>query len=138
MQPAMPPRPIWRSAALLTLAVLASACKVEQASVPPSAQNTPESQNLPETTSVEPAAYRGATIARQICVQCHDVGVADAKPIVDVGAPTFASIANSSDTAPSALKDRMTRSHPTMPSYALGEGSFEDISAYIVSLRKPG
>jgi cytochrome c5 len=128
VQTAAPPRTIWQSTALFTLAVLACACKAEQNTVPPGARTAPVSQIVPEATSVEPAAYRGATIARQICVQCHDVGVADAKPIMDVGAPTFASIANSSDTAPSALKDRMSRSHPTLPSYALGEGSFEDIS----------
>lgn len=131
MRASTPLRPICQTAALLALAVLVSACTPKDTVAPDSAQNAPE------TTSVEPPAYRGATIARQICAQCHDVGVPNAKPIVDVGAPAFASIAKSSETSPSALKDRMSRSHPTMPSYALGDGSFEDISAYIISLREP-
>lgn len=81
-------------------------------------------------------AYRGAAIAQQVCVQCHDVGVEGLAPKIQVGAPAFPDVANGDGVTAAGLADWMRKSHPAMPNFIFDEPSVAALSAYIMSLRK--
>jgi mono/diheme cytochrome c family protein len=84
--------------------------------------------------AADPAAYRGAAIAGQVCAQCHQVG--DTKPTISIpGAVPFTDVARRPETTPESLAAWLRTSHPSMPNYIFGEGETADIVAYIMSLR---
>jgi mono/diheme cytochrome c family protein len=86
--------------------------------------------------SQDTPVYRGSTIARQVCTQCHDVGAGSA-PAVNIGAPAFAAIAGSGEVTGASLLDKMRGAHPPMPQYLLEEAALADVAAYIESLQPP-
>ena len=81
-------------------------------------------------------AYRGAQIAQQVCVQCHDVGVAGLAQKMQVVAPEFPEVANGEGVTAAGLADWMRKSHPAMPNFVFDDASVAALSAYIMSLRK--
>jgi mono/diheme cytochrome c family protein len=88
----------------------------------------------PPPAEVDTAAYRGAAIAGQVCAQCHDIGLGQAAG-VDIGAPTFRSIAKRPESTPAGLEAWMRASHPRMPNYMFEGPDVADLAAFIVSLR---
>lgn len=97
----------------------------------------------PETTApaqqaeVDPAAYRGAAVAGQVCAQCHDVGQGAAAQQA-VGAPDFRDIAGRDTSTVEGLAGWMASNHPKMPNYLFSGGEVADLAAYIMSLRGEG
>ncbi len=91
----------------------------------------------PAQVEVEPAAYRGAAVAGQVCAQCHDVGMG-AGPAVEIGAPDFGEIAGRASSSAAGLAAWMQSNHPKMPNYLFSEGEVPDLAAYIMSLRPGG
>jgi mono/diheme cytochrome c family protein len=97
--------------------------------------SSPEAPNLTATASRadDPAVYRGAAIAAQVCAQCHTVSDAD-DPSPVPGAPSFMSVANRPGTTTDSLARWLTSSHPSMPNYIFDERSVGDLAAYVVAL----
>jgi mono/diheme cytochrome c family protein len=114
----------------LSFAFFLQACAPE--SSPPEARNS--SSPAPASTLDDPAAYRGAAIAGQVCAQCHDAS-ANGGPGPAVAAPSLMSVANRPDTTPQSLSLWLTSSHPTMPNYIFNKESVNDLVAYIMTLR---
>jgi mono/diheme cytochrome c family protein len=91
----------------------------------------PPSPSLPKA---DPAAYRGAAVAGQVCAQCHDIG--GRPPAVSIpGATAFNEVAHRPETTAESLAAWLRASHPSMPNYIFGETEAADIVAYIMSLR---
>ena len=84
---------------------------------------------------VDPAAYRGAAIAQQVCNQCHNIGLG-AGALAEVGAPSFTVIAGRPETSAEGLAVWMRASHAVMPNYMFEGADVADLAAFIVSLRK--
>jgi mono/diheme cytochrome c family protein len=108
---------------------------VIQACSPPA----PEREAVTDSTATarseqdDPAAYRGAAIAGQVCAQCHSVSGIDVKSPVS-GAPSFTSVANRPETTVDSLSRWLTSSHPSMPNYMFDQQSVGDLAAYIMTL----
>lgn len=85
---------------------------------------------------VDPAVYRGAAIAGQVCAQCHDVGTGT--PAQAFGAPDFRDIAGRPTSTPEGLAAWMRANHLEMPNYMFIESDLADLAAYIVSLGPTG
>lgn len=82
----------------------------------------------------DPAIYRGAAIAGQVCSQCHessDAGGGGSNP----NAPALAVVANRPDTNEAGLRHWLTTRHPSMPNYIFDDATVHDLVAYIMSLR---
>ncbi len=107
----------------------------------PLATATPPADATPAADAAQGGAdmavHRGAALARQVCVQCHDIGVPGAGPTMQIGAPTFPNVANSEGATAASLEQWMRTSHPTMPTYMFNDSSVTDLAAYIMSLHKP-
>lgn len=101
----------------------------------PASQTPPAPTPEPEASS--PAVYRGSALARQVCVQCHDIGVPGTAPATDVGAPGFSEVANRPDMTAEYLVQWMRSTHPTMPGFMFDAGSVADVTAYILDFRLP-
>jgi mono/diheme cytochrome c family protein len=100
---------------------------------PGSGTTTPPSPAPPP--DVDPAAYRGAAVAGQVCAQCHDVGGGAPPVIVIPGATAFVEVARRPETTAETLTAWLRASHPSMPNYIFGEKETADIVAYVMSLR---
>ena len=97
-----------------------------------------EAAPAPQVAASDPAAYRGAAVAAQVCSRCHDVGMG-APPVMEIGAPKFRDLAGQTDSTPESLAAKMRKSHPIMPDYIFGEAETADLAVYILSLRSdPG
>lgn len=131
---------IWRTAAMLGLAVWLGGCTPGDAD---QSSGRTESLNVGEagqyqtgessTTIASPEAYRGAGLARQVCAQCHDVTDGSDRSVVG-NAPTFRSVANRPGMTADALEDWLRSTHPTMPNYKFGATETEELVAYIMGL----
>jgi mono/diheme cytochrome c family protein len=101
--------------------------------LPPAA--APAAEAPPTQPVADPAAYRGAAIAGQVCAQCHNVGTAP--PVIAIpGATAFSEVARRPETTPESLAAWLRSSHPSMPNYIFGESETADIVAFIISLRQ--
>ncbi len=103
---------------------------------PPGPAESPDVE-APRATQVvtsDPAAYRGAAVAAQVCSRCHDVGMG-APPVMEIGAPKFRDLAGQTDSTAEGLAAKMRKSHPVMPDYIFGEAETADLAVYILSLR---
>jgi mono/diheme cytochrome c family protein len=116
--------------AILSLAMCLQACAPEAS--PPEISNP--SPLTPASQLDDPAAYRGAAIASQVCAQCHDAS-ADGGPGPVAAAPSLMSVANRSGTTPQSLSHWLTSSHPTMPNYIFNKEAVDDLVAYIMTLK---
>jgi len=93
-----------------------------------------EAARAPQVAAGDPAAYRGAAVAAQVCSRCHDVGMG-APPVMETGAPKFRDLAGQTDSTPESLAAKMRKSHPIMPDYIFDEAETADLAVYILSLR---
>lgn len=76
----------------------------------------------------------GRKIAEAQCARCHAVGQGEILSPND-DAPTFGSIANSEHNAQS-LRVFLRTPHVTMPSIVLSDRDRDDVTAYIMSMRR--
>lgn len=116
----------------LIAALAMAACGRDQKNTPISPPRA--SVPPPAVSEVDPAAYRGAAIAQQVCSQCHDIGLWQG-PEVPVNAPAFRDIARRPETTPERLAAWMAKSHAVMPNYMFTEPDVSDLAAFIASLR---
>ena len=77
----------------------------------------------------------GHRLARTWCVTCHVVD-RDQSTGASTGAPSFPAIAQMSSTTPWSLRVFLQTPHGRMPDLHLSVAEMQDISAYILSLRK--
>jgi len=77
---------------------------------------------------------RGRSLAENWCASCHSVS-GDQRPS-NARAPSFATIARSSDFNADRLAYLLLDPHPKMAKLALSRRAIEDIAAYISSLKK--
>lgn len=117
----------------LVAALAIAACDPERKSTPISPPRGPAPP--PAVSEVDPAAYRGAAIAQQVCSQCHDIGLGKG-PEVALSAPPFRDIARRPETTPEKLAAWMAKSHVVMPNYMFTEPDVADLAAFISSLRE--
>src|SRR5476651_173970 len=89
------------------------------------------------TTEVQAQSISaGDQIAHSWCSGCHRVDTEQQK-IVSDAVPPFSSIAQMSSTTAMSLTVFLSTSHERMPNFSLTRGEIRDVSAYILSLRKP-
>jgi len=92
---------------------------------------TPASAQSLENLSV----MEGERLARTLCVNSHQVAPDGAgTALSDV--PGFAEVANRPDTTREAIEPYMLSPHPAMPQIQFTRDELNNISAYIMSLRK--
>lgn len=118
--------------AFAAIVIAVSGCSPETSpqGVKPSNQAGPV-QSAPET--IDPAVYRGSATARHVCAQCHDISTGTT-PANDVGAPSFASVANRPGMTNEKLAAWLSSSHPSMPNFIFDTASIGDLAAYVMSL----
>jgi mono/diheme cytochrome c family protein len=80
------------------------------------------------------ALLKGATIARQICAECHAVQKGQFQS-PNGQAPTFEAVATTPGMTSIALAAALRTSHRTMPNIILADDDLRNVSAYIISLR---
>jgi hypothetical protein len=109
---------------------------VLQACSPPAPEPRPGADPTPASRSGQndPAAYRGAAIAGQVCAKCDSVSTIDVQSPVS-RAPSFMSVADHRETTIDSLSRWLTSSHPSMPNYMFNQQSVVDLAAYIMTLR---
>lgn len=78
-------------------------------------------------------AERGRALAQRWCVSCHVVGPDQAGG--DAG-PSFVSVANREDQAVIEIENWLADPHPPMPDLGLAAPEYEDLAAYIMSLKE--
>jgi mono/diheme cytochrome c family protein len=81
--------------------------------------------------------YRGSAVAQQVCVQCHDVGIAGMPAQTQVNAPDFVVTANRGGMTAEQLRAWMRSTHRIMPTFMFSDAVTADLAAYIMSLRDP-
>jgi mono/diheme cytochrome c family protein len=77
----------------------------------------------------------GHSLARRWCETCHVVDDTQERA-TSTGAPTFAAIAHMKSTTPMALRVFLQTPHGRMPDLHLTHGEIDDVSAYILSLKR--
>jgi mono/diheme cytochrome c family protein len=78
-------------------------------------------------------AANGRSLSRHWCTGCHVVDVTGGGTDT---APSFATIAARPDTTEQRLHAFLAKPHPPMPNPPLSNAEIDDITAYILSLRK--
>ena len=76
----------------------------------------------------------GRRLAHAACVQCH--GVDEKGFSINPAAPAFADIANVPGMTSAALTVALRTSHHSMPNFVIKGRDFENIIAYVLSLKK--
>ncbi len=77
----------------------------------------------------------GRNLALRICSDCHVVAEGQARPATD-GAPTFAAVARDPAATPLSLRVFLQSSHTNMPNLILNPSEIDDLTSYILSLRR--
>jgi len=81
-----------------------------------------------------PARLKGATLAQQICAECH--AVQPGQPRSPNGqAPTFETVAKTPGMTAIALTVILRTSHRTMPNIILADDDLRNVIAYIMTLK---
>jgi mono/diheme cytochrome c family protein len=83
--------------------------------------------------NAELAVERGQSLALRWCVTCHVV--APDAPGGDAG-PTFSSIAARHGQTDQGVRNWLADPHPPMPDLNLATTEFDDLAAYIMSLKE--
>lgn len=76
----------------------------------------------------------GAQIAKTWCANCHVVTASPARAGDSV--PGFAAIAGRASTTVMSLQVFLQTPHAQMPNYQLSRQEIDDVSAYLLSLKK--
>ena len=82
-------------------------------------------------------AAAGHAFALEACNACHVVEAEQQEPRRIVIGPAFRDIANTRGMTTTALRVFLTTWHPKMPNLILTPEEIADVSAYILSLRRP-
>ena len=82
-------------------------------------------------------AAAGKRIAKEFCSACHAVDLRRRRS-PNPAAPPFRAVARMSSTTETSLGVFLTTSHEPMPNFVLSRREIADLTAYILSLRKPG
>ncbi len=90
------------------------------------------SPELAQSDIADPS--RGRELAESHCSVCHNVGPYPGGGMAS-GVPSFFSIGNRPDQAPSRLAGAIINSHPEAPKLSFHLGEPRDIIAYIMSLK---
>lgn len=83
-----------------------------------------------------PDAGKGREIAERSCSSCHLTGPESKGPAVP-NVPPFSAIANYPDQTAERIAGKIIIPHPFMPTLNLTMREIRDLSAYILSLKKP-
>lgn len=78
----------------------------------------------------------GRALALGTCAVCHVVAPDQASPKEFTTAPDFQAIADTRGMSDTALHEFLFGAHPTMPNMRLSEKQADDVSAFIMQLRK--
>jgi len=78
----------------------------------------------------------GKQIAQVSCSGCHRIAGEEPKTTSDA-VPSFSSIGQMKSTTPMSLAAFLATPHANMPDLVLSRDEIRDVSAYILSLRKP-
>jgi mono/diheme cytochrome c family protein len=78
----------------------------------------------------------GAKLATTWCSNCHRVDAGGAAQVGDA-APAWAEVANRSSTTSLSLHAFLMSPHGRMPDFKLTRGQIDDVTAYVLSLKKP-
>ncbi len=81
-------------------------------------------------------AAAGQHLAEGWCSACHIIGPREMNGTSN-GAPSFVAVARMKSTTPTALHVFLQTPHGRMPDFHLTRQEIADVSAYIMSLRKP-
>jgi mono/diheme cytochrome c family protein len=77
---------------------------------------------------------RGLAYAQENCASCHGVSAGQASPVFD--APTFEEAANTPGMTSIAITAWLNTPHENMPNFIVDPERIDDLSAYIMSLRR--
>ena len=77
----------------------------------------------------------GHVVAQRSCAQCHVIGENEGHAASD-HVPTFAALARDPSMTEARLEGFMQVPHPRMPEPALTRRQIDDVTSYILSLRK--
>jgi len=77
----------------------------------------------------------GELIAKTWCAGCHRVDSSGAA-LQNAAVPAFQAIAQAPGTNQASLRIFLSTPHPKMASYGLSRDEIQDVSSYILSLRK--
>lgn len=80
------------------------------------------------------SATAGERLARDLCSECHAIAPDDPTPLASE-APSFQQVAESEHNAQS-LRVFLRTPHETMPNIVLNDAQRDDVTAYIMSLRR--
>jgi len=81
----------------------------------------------------------GFARARTACAECHVIATGVGRRVGRTGtdgAPPFATIANGLKRSESQIKSFLARPHGRMPDFILTRREIDDLTAYILSLRR--
>src|SRR5260370_38406743 len=81
-----------------------------------------------------PERLKGATLAQQICAECHAVQAGQPRS-PNGQAPTFETVAKSPGMTAIALTAILRTSHRTMPNIVLADDDLRNVIAYIMTLK---
>jgi mono/diheme cytochrome c family protein len=101
-----------------------------------SPQPTPDGTSVTAIDARSPEA-RGYKLARNRCADCHSIDYGETSPVPD--APSFSAIASTSgltaETLAQWLKDH--RNYPDEMYFEIPAEHVEDLTAYMLTLRRP-
>lgn len=78
----------------------------------------------------------GRTYAVRNCMECHDVGAGQRRPVRTLDAPDFKAIADAATTTATGLEVFLTTPHANMPNFIITDQDRGNVIAYILSLAK--
>jgi mono/diheme cytochrome c family protein len=81
-----------------------------------------------------PERLKGATLAQQICAECHAVQAGQPRS-PNGQAPTFETVAKIPGMTAIALTAILRTSHRTMPNIVLADNDLRNVIAYITTLK---
>lgn len=84
-----------------------------------------------------PDPSKGHALAERLCTSCHIIGKEAASGTVSADVPSFAAIANKPNQTAEAIAGHIIIPHPPMPNIQLTRAEIADLTAYILSLRRP-
>jgi len=87
-------------------------------------------------TAYAQSVAAGHSIAEHWCSSCHLVDLRQRKAPNDA-IPSFVAVAQMKSTTRLSLAAFLSTSHEPMPNFVLSRQEIADVSAYILSLRKP-
>lgn len=90
------------------------------------------------TAKLSASARRGLAFAEQRCAACHAIGANRSSPNPE--SPSFEAIANMPGLTDATLREFLRDSHnyPAAMNFTVERARVRDLSAYILTLRRPG